>query len=135
MAEMEKPTPKWDWVTARSQCAPTAHFASLQSSARANVDTRNALEESQVKDRFKMNVRGNSFTVWDGWAHSRRAVDVALNADGTIEFAFTSLASEVMQAQVVLTDDGECKYRVGNTPLDEWQVLRRALEELFFVEP
>ena len=36
-------------------------------------------------------------------------------------------------ATLTLSDDGECRLLVDGKELDRWQVLRRALEPLFFV--
>jgi hypothetical protein len=33
---------------------------------------------------------------------------------------------------VTLNDEGECRLKVGDDELEEWQVLKRALETLFF---
>lgn len=37
-----------------------------------------------------------------------------------------------ISATLTLNDLGECRLRVGDQELDRWQVLRRALEPLFF---
>jgi hypothetical protein len=39
------------------------------------------------------------------------------------------------EGTLTLTNEGKCKLRVGDQELDEWQVLRKALEKLFFAGP
>jgi hypothetical protein len=39
---------------------------------------------------------------------------------------------EMFSAAITLDDDGNCKLRVGDKSLEQWQVRRMALEPLFF---
>lgn len=61
-----------------------------------------------------------------------RAVRFVLDRDGTINVETKGLVPERFSAKVTLDNWGRCRFLVGSEQLDEWQVLRRALEPLFF---
>ena len=38
----------------------------------------------------------------------------------------------LFSAEITLTDEGRCKFKVGDKELEQWQLRRKALEKLFF---
>lgn len=109
-------------------------YAVLHGAAKANMLTRNEmLDGSGDRHRFQFKDRPpRGFTVWDTWGQKRRAADVDLN-ENTIQISL-HMGDTVsdFSATVTLNDSGRCKFRVGADELDQWQVLKRALEPLFF---
>jgi hypothetical protein len=51
-----------------------------------------------------------------------------------IAVAGTEAVAVKFSGSLTLTNDALCRLRVGDEELDEWQVLRRALERLFFTD-
>ena len=129
------PSPDFDWVTARAKCSATDMYEVLRSAAKANIATRNKiLDESGDKDRFQFKERQpRGFTVWDTWeTRIRRAVDVDLDGQ-TIKLARqVGEAITTVTASLTLNDRGQCKFKIGSEELDQWQVLKRVLEPIFF---
>jgi hypothetical protein len=126
----------WDWVVARKACTARAMFEALRSGAKANVVSRNRLDDEGPKDPppFTINERPpNGFTVSDSRGRARRVVDFDL--DGHVIHVSRTMvtATSSFDVSVVLNDEGICKLKIrAESELDEWQVLKRALEPLFF---
>jgi hypothetical protein len=131
MSDADLP-PAWDWVTARAQCSVRAFFERLALGAQQNVATRMALlagQPLQPRAVVRSELLG---TVCSVFTESTKGPVVRLyldgarlvvrSDDGTIDFAGT----------VTLDDQGRCRLRVGAEALDEWQVLKRALEPVLF---
>lgn len=126
---MERPS-DFDWVTARSQCSAFNVFNSLKEDARKNTETVNALAEGRGAHAFQFGSDAKSFWVVQigrlgeiGVRVSLRDEQIHVESQG-VDVAFS--------AGLTLNDDGECRLLVEGVALDRWQVLRRALEPLFF---
>ena len=132
----EQPPSNFDWVTARAECSAAAMYEQLRDAARVNMKVRNAiLNKSEDKDRFRFKddeCGGRSFTIFDSWGHKRRAVDVALKDD--VIMVTSQLGDQTSESSLGLTlnDAGQCRFVSDGRELDLWQVLKRALEPLFF---
>lgn len=132
---MTEAGPKFDWVTARAKCSVVGMFAVLKAEAKANMLTRNEiLDDSGDRDRFRFkDRRPNGFTIWDSWGQKRRAVDFDVEGERIrIVSTVDDAPMPVLLLAVTLTDDGVCRFRLGDSDLEVWQILKRALEELFF---
>ena len=125
--------PNFDWVTIRANCTALDMFARLRDLARRDTGLRNGyVGENQSEDRFRYHDSESNewaFSVWDRLGRTRRGTDFRLDAE-VIHIEPTE--GEAFTATVTFTDAGECRLKVGNEVLDLWQVLRRALEPLFF---
>lgn len=131
--------PDFDWVTAREKCTAVEMFESLRQLAQVNVATMNSIRGGGSRFRFTDTERqfGNGFVVTDlGGPFGARSVRFWLRADEisveqSTQFHRTRQSSSFL-AYLTLNDRGQCLFRVGEDELDKWQVLRRALEPLFF---
>ncbi len=96
--------------------------------------TRNGLlDTSEDGDRFQFKDRPpHGFTVWDASDQKRRAMDVDLDQELIRIEVHIGDKSVEFSARLALNDKGECKFTVAGHELDQWQVLKRALEPLFF---
>lgn len=133
----DNPLPSdFDWVTARAQCSAAEMFESLRQLAQANVTTINACRGGADGQRPRFHLRdsepslANGFAVWDTFAGRRRAVLFQLRGD-VIHIEATRPGHE-FDATLTLNDAGQCRFKTAAEELDKWQVLRRALEWLFF---
>lgn len=131
----------FDWVTHRAQCSAPDMFEQLRQLAQANVETVNQLKAGPTPNasRFQFKEGDPSlrrgFTVWDSSQHDRRAVDFWLDGAHTIHVEPTHQNRRgSFTATLTLNDHGRCRFLVDSHELDQWQLLRRALEWLFFDE-
>ena len=123
----------FDWVRARNDCSLLAVFRSLQSAAEKDVETRNALRGKADEYRFiyKSNPKTEGFFViregnFVGLTISFQVVGSAI--------LVTEMPSnhELLTAVPTLTNERACMLKVNSQELEEWQVLKLALEALFF---
>lgn len=133
MFKDEKPS-DFDWVMARHECSPVKLFERLRLGAERNTGARNRVEgERQNGMKFGHDSHGDVFSVY---REGRPGVAVRFRLSGdTIHVEATELLGGPganFSGTLTLTNDAKCRLRVGDEDLDEWQVLRRALERLFF---
>jgi hypothetical protein len=111
-----------------------AAFNRLYLEVNEDVEIRNSLLPPGAGHRFNpptASSDGNRFTV----AVSGK---IALNRPITFRLRESDIAvlngddKPMFTATVTISDDGECRLRVGGQELEFWQVRRRALEHLFF---
>jgi hypothetical protein len=124
--ELEKP-PNWDWVTERFNCSINGVFERLRLQATKNVDTRNKLFPAGVK--FGVEGSGPLFSVF---AHGQVLAAVRFNLKGHEIIVEGDGVKVDFRATLTLTNSGDCRLKVDGAELTEWQVLRRALEDLLF---
>jgi hypothetical protein len=129
---MTEPGETFNWVKARHECSVVAVFERLKLGAGADVDERNRLGTSSERPLKEFQVRsanGDRFVVFQDTSPPR---SVAFVLSGR-QICVTSDSPPINFAGVVtLNDEGECRLKVGDDELEEWQVLKRALETLFF---
>lgn len=122
----------WDWVTARVECSERKFFERLYLGAQGNIKKRMELiPPTGARKSFKCESSDQMFSVFSEAADGptvRFRLEVERihieSARGDINFNGT----------VTLDNQGRCRLRVGSEELDEWQVLKRALEKLLFPE-
>ena len=135
MTKPEKPS-DFDWVTVRAGCSALNMFGLLKQEAEKNVEAMKAApatkpQASESPLRFFDN--GTSFGVVRRRHIGEVGVRFSLYGD---EISVESLGFGLegnFTATLTLNDDGECRFLVGGKTLDRWQILRRALEPLFFM--
>jgi hypothetical protein len=127
---MENIPPDWDWVTARYNCSARQFFERLNMGAQVNISKRMELYPPETaRTSFRHTAHGQSFSVFsDGW----NTPAVRFNLDGQRIIIESNAGDLHLEGVVSLGDDGRCRLKIGNEELDEWQVLKRSLEHLFF---
>ncbi len=130
----DEPPRDFDWVTARHECSPVRFFERLRLGAEQNTETRNRVEaERQSGMKFG---HDNHRGVWSVYREGRAGIAVRFRLDGDTIYVEATEAlggPEVnFSGTLTLTNEAKCRLRIGNEELDEWQVLRKALEPLFF---
>lgn len=121
----------WDWVTARHDCTTVNFFERLYLGAKLNVETRNKQRGGSAPVEIAAPQPG-SFSIIR-----------ALSFGGHVMVRFNLRDERIMvqgsgivlnfEGTLTLNNDGECRLLVGGDVLDEWQVLRKALETLLFM--
>jgi hypothetical protein len=127
---MDKKPFDFDWVTERRKCSPLQVFERLRLLAEKNVATMNAAIGQH--ERWEFASVGGDFSVCRVTNAGIQGVRFSLQPqDGRIRVEGEGVKVGFM-AGLTLNDDAECRLLVDNHELDLWQVLRRALEPLFF---
>jgi hypothetical protein len=126
-----------DWVKVRSACSIFQVFSELELGVRQDVEHMQSLVKANQNIAFsfaKGSIRRFSVT---------RVDDPLMSIGESIYFDCTgkeiSVSGEtatgekkMLVAELTLTNDGECKLKVGDQELYQWQFRRMALERLFF---
>ena len=133
----------FDWVTARNDCSVLASFSALRIAARKNVEYRND-QRSDLQEKTNISLfeaedfAKNVFCVrrhddiggrvcFEHFEHKEERITIKRTSTKG-----TTIGS-VLTVTVTLNDEGECRYQIdGEGEFKTWQVLRRALEPLFF---
>jgi hypothetical protein len=122
-------TDAFDWVTQRSECSLPKVYQKLKMEVEGNVTTRNVLRSHGEHYTFTF-VSGNGrFSVITEASKVHKAVDFILS-EKCIEVS--SEGSVMFQATVGINDDGECVLFVNREERKRWQVIKLALDQLFF---
>lgn len=120
------------WVVARSKCSIATVFRELELGATDDAKKAQSVLSQGGWPTFEVTkIIGNSFDVVR--TH---------NPVFSKHVQFSCVENEIqvrdnddklfMRATLTLTNDGECKLKVGDQELDQWQFRRMALEGLFF---
>ncbi len=126
---METPKSQFDWVSARDACSTRAVFEALKQGAADDVKTINSL---RGKSLFAIQSNsGDLFSVVRQEDSAQRAVNFSV-ADS--EIAIKPSTGSSFRVTLALNESGECKVKIKgrDEELEHWQVLRIALEDLFF---
>lgn len=126
---MKCPIPaELDWVTERSKCTLANMFERLREDIAKDVDTRNALKCDAAT--FDISSDSDRFVVGRSAAGETARTATFIRRDRIIAVKWDSRPG--FEAGVSLCDDGACRLSIDGSPLELWQVRRRALEPLFF---
>ncbi len=122
--------PEFDWVSARSACSLVAIFEQLKMQLQEDVAKRQSLREEMAHYGFRIVGKDKRLAVvvegsgiYDSvlFILTDSGIEVA-DKDGKLRF----------KATPTLSDDGECRLKVGDQERELWHVRKMALEELFF---
>jgi hypothetical protein len=122
----------FNWVRARANCSLLHVFNELRLGAEEDVREMNTLAKLPQYSQSSLAVRAN--TAGDYFVVFR-----AENANTRVEFNCETTRITVQRGDgqsvitLTLNNEGRCKLRVnGGEDLEEWQVRRTMLEDLFF---
>lgn len=118
----------FDWVTERANCSIDVVFESLKTGVRRDVDTRDGIAETEGR-QFKLIDEGDNFSVVSIWASGRGVIRFVLKKP---LITVSGDGQPLMEARLMINDEGRCRLRVKDDELEFWQFRRRALERLFF---
>lgn len=127
------PETNFDWVRARFECSPTKVFQQLKRQIEKDVETRNDLRSPDSNFGFDTTSQGNSITVFVQGNRLHRSVifeqtDLGITVrDGDDKMLY--------DATLTISNDGECRLKVGSVECESWQFRKLALEGLFFDDP
>ena len=129
----------FNWVKARHECSFSVEFSRLHLSAKENVEERNKnLPPESAVDFSFHNDSENHFEVHRtpalGLVGKRYEVIFLRRNDHIL--IRNSFLNKNHTLTLTLNNDGECRFKVdGEGEYKRWQVLRMALEPIFFTNP
>jgi len=118
----------FDWVTIRSKCSALEVLKRLQRGADEDARIRTGLPAAAPRVTFSVKASAEGFSVVRS-GNDPASVEFEIAGDG-IRAKRDGLT--LIEATLVVNDQGECKLKVGSQELSAWQFRRRALEDLFF---
>jgi hypothetical protein len=129
MSEESRPS-DWEWVKATEHCRAAAMFVRLQALAQRDVDQRNQ-QLSGTATFLLTQISETEFSIGKNGASDDCLFFRVLGDLKCISVSGVNGRNEVRYT-VGLDSNGVCKFRRGDEVLDPWQVLKAALEPLFF---
>ncbi len=124
----------FDWVEARSRCTPLQVFDKLRLQTKDDVEKRNTLRTVNEKDRylFTFNTQNRRFWVTvEGYEVEDKGVVFSPSAVG-IDVRDLHRDILLLQGVLTLSNDGECKLKIGEVEHTFWQFRKLALEDVLF---
>jgi hypothetical protein len=125
-----------DWVEVRAKCSVSQMFKALEHSVRDDVGAMNKLRPQGDQPKFSVVSSQGQFSV------TRREDSVSSETTSSVDFLVEqgqikvrTGSSDLLAARVTIADDGRCKFKVKDTELEQWQVRKMSLEQLFFEPP
>ena len=121
----------FSWVKERHACSIIAVFKSLEVAAEKDVKARNDLKSEGDQFGFKFQEQRNGSFFVERLAN-RGASYVVFNLKDSFISVCGPDGKEMFRATPTLTNDRECRLKVNGEELEVWQIMRKALEALFF---
>jgi hypothetical protein len=127
----------FNWVKERHACSLLVVFKSLEHGVREDVMTIESLTDPREDIHFEVTSSSKQFSAMridDAIRGISKSVDFRLSDDViTVHFTGSKGGEQLLfTAGVTLDNEGQCKLRIGDESLEQWQVRRMALEKLFF---
>jgi hypothetical protein len=123
----------FDWVAARSECSLYRVFRELREGVTQDVEKRNTCKQPDNPNKWTVGAASDkAFTVFreETKFHPKFAsVDFLLSDEGV---TIVDWKKTKFTATLSLNNEGRCIFKIGKTELEQWQVRRMALENLFF---
>jgi len=135
MADEKKAPKTMDWVKAKSECSIDALFIALQAVLTADAkaaDSRSGQDiefrvGSPAHDVFMVERRVfTSFIQVSVIGFERTKEGIAVSAQDSQK------KTAMFVAKPYVDVEGECKFEVDGTPMEAWQVSKKALEAFLF---
>ena len=124
----------FDWVTERHLCSPSAIITKLRMQIETDIEKRKELLTPAERARLAFSLRDEDrlFVVQvEGQNNLYRGVRFGLTYTGiTVHDVVTG--RQLYEATSTLSDDGECRLRIGEKEYDLWQFRKLALQDIFF---
>ena len=124
----------FNWVRARQECSLAFEFNLLRRGVEASTKERISLLPSECATGFSLQ-KQDPYT----FGVTRGPVGALAGRSTVVTFILENDhitidgGKQPLKITLTLNDEGECRYRInGDGEFKRWQVIRRALEPLFF---
>lgn len=122
----------FDWIAARCECSPHLVFEKLKTQVEKDVESREKTLTVAQKERCKFEFMPGrtDFSVIVGGDNIHGSITFALTETGIV--VLNEERVSIFEADVTISDEGECKLKVNGEEKELWQVRKMALETLLF---
>jgi hypothetical protein len=128
--DMASKSTNFNWIKARADCSVAQVFKQLELGARNDVEAANEQRKSEEHHVFSVSAEPGRFSVVRG-SRNVHPVSVDFSLEG--EEIAACVGNEIkLTATITLNNEGRCMLKVNDEELEQWQVRRTALEDLFF---
>jgi hypothetical protein len=119
-----------DWVDARCKCSLYEMYKRLRNEVKEDVKKRNDLRKEGERVRFEFGAESaKGFSVFREGLSGPTCIDFAISET---EMSVAMRDQVILSATATVNDEGRCMFVVKGKELENWQVRKLALEELFF---
>lgn len=119
-----------NWIKARADCSVAQVFKQLELGARNDVEEANEQRKPGDHHVFSVSAEPGRFSVVRA-SRSARPVSVDFSLEG--EEIVARVGNEIkLTATITLNNEGRCMLVVDGEELEQWNIRRMALEDLFF---
>jgi hypothetical protein len=124
----------FDWIAVRAKCTSFSVFEVLRGQVKQDMESRNALNtQIPANKTFSFqSPNGHWFAVVYQAHGVNKGVIFKINENGVTAEDIES-QKLLCNGILVISDDGQCRLRVGQVECDLWQFRKLALHDLFFV--
>lgn len=130
-------TNDFGWVSARAECSVSLMFQRLRMQVEADVLRRNEIRTVNEKEKyaFRFASENGVFTVSVDGQCIETEIGVGFRRTLTGVEVYTPSDNKLLfKADVTLSNDGECRMKVGEVEYNYWQFRKKALEDVFFTK-
>jgi hypothetical protein len=124
-----KKVTNFNWIKAKADCSLAQVFKQLELGAANDVDAANEQRKPEDRHTFSISSAHGRFSIA---RESRSAlpvsVDFSLEGDEIVVCTGNEI---ILRATITLNNQGRCMLQVDGEELEQWQVRRMALEDLF----
>jgi hypothetical protein len=140
MSDPLRPNPAasdFDWVSARASCSALLMFQRLRMQVQADAVKRNEIRTANEKEKylFRFVSEDGVFVVSVDGQCLETEIGVGFRRTPTGIEVFTPADNKpLFKADVTLSNDGECRMKIGEMEYNCWQFRKKALEDVFFAK-
>lgn len=123
---------EFDWVGAREKCSVLYVFNELRLGVVEDVKAINRTRAVIAREKSPLEVRSNTFgDYFVVFPAANSTVTVEFNCE--MDWIKVNKGEKQFSVTLTLNNKGQCRLRIdGGEELEQWQVRRFMLEELFF---
>ncbi len=125
----------FDWVSAHAACSVSKVFHQLQLEIRTDIETRNRLSTENEKSKYFYTCasNGNSLSVFiESQSVEVEGIGVRFTRTPKGIDAYSLAERLLFSGTVTLSNDGQCRIKVGEIEYNFWQFRKLTLEDVFF---
>ena len=120
----------FNWVVERTKCSAQQVFKELELGVKEDADTMNSQRPPHAHYKFTVcQLAGGRFSVIREEPRGIPSVEFVLEGN-QIRVSINDVVK--FTATLTLNNEGQCRLKVKDAELEQWQFRRMALEDLFF---
>ncbi len=130
----------FDWVTVRAECSLAVQFERIKAAVKEDIVARNKLVSNGGSLHFNFSEREKDRMFYvTAHYNPKNSSSVYFMLNPSHILVQDNVENEIFRASLTLNADGDCRYKMAkgedgtyDGEYLRWQVIRKALETLFF---